>query len=77
MAYCIFTENAAITEIPHDAEESAQASMCQEIGCFERKVEYKAPAEQLEALIQLSSECSQNIIFDCLFAPLRTQDVDR
>ncbi len=61
----------------HDAEETTEIGNCQGDGCFERKVEYKAPPEQLESLIQLSEKCVQEIIFDCLASPLRINGLDR
>ncbi len=77
VAYCTFNENGAVTEIPHDAEEWTEIPMTDEIGGYERKVEYKATKDQLEALVQLSSTCSQQIAFQCFFAPLRSQGQDR
>ncbi len=77
MAYCIFTENGAITEIPHNAEETGEAQPCDGLGCFERIVEYKAHPDQLESLIQLSHQCSQSLTFDCFKSPLRINENDR
>ncbi len=77
VAYCTFNEDGAVTEINHDGEEWTEIPMTDELGGYERKVEYKASKEQMEALVQLSSTCSQSIAFQCFFAPLQSQGQDR
>ena len=56
--YCDF-ENG-ITEIFHDMEELIKVEKCDEApGCSVYNLTYSAPKEQIEALVQLSTSCSQ------------------
>ena len=41
--------------------------------CFEKEVPYEEPMEQLQALIDSSSKCTQDIIMLCLLAPIKVQ----
>ena len=50
------------TSIGHDAaEEAVQVGQCSAAGCFSRDVTYDASPLQLQSLMAMSDQCSQQI----------------
>jgi len=82
--FCNFTSGA--TEIYHNSESVVQVEHCHDPGCYNKTITYTdgenfnemkpVPASQILALIELSSACSQSFSYDCLLAPLTSEDVD-
>ena len=52
----------AFTEISHDADTDSTISSCLSPDCYKKDVVYRAPLEQMEALIDLSEACKQQIV---------------
>ena len=85
-AYCRFDENTGqvVTEIMHNvSEDLINVENCEDPGCYVKNLSYISgndrkviETSQLEALIQLSSECKQDFYYECLLAPLRNEGVD-
>ena len=61
MCVCVFA-GKAVTQISHDAEDDSPITSCLSPDCFKKDLAYKAPLEQMEALIDLSESCEQDII---------------
>ena len=74
--YCRFTNEGAYTEISHDSEIKIEVDHCHDPGCYSRKINYDAPIQQIQALIELSKYCEQNIRYDCLLSPLTEEGVN-
>ena len=75
--YCDFAEeNIVSTRISHNSEEKLEVEHCHDPGCYFRHVFYDAPMEQIQALIELSESCQQEIKYDCFLAPLEENDVE-
>ena len=53
-----------------------QIEKCETEGCAVYEVNYNAPDQQIQALIELSDTCHQDIDFGCFLAPLRFEGVD-
>ncbi len=66
--YCDFETGETI--IHHDSEDVIEAEHCEEVGCFQRQLQYSIPKEQILALTQISDQCVQDISFGCFIAPL-------
>jgi hypothetical protein len=72
--YCNF--NTGATEVIHDSESMLKVEHCGEVGCYKHDVQYLAPMNQIQALIQLSDSCSQSFDFGCYLAPLTFDDIN-
>merc|ERR1712038_1132379 len=59
------------TEISHDGEAAENITHCSGEGCFKKTYTYSAPMSQVEALIEMSEGCSQDLQFQCNIAPLK------
>ena len=85
-AYCRFDDNTGqvVTEVMHMYSESLNnVEHCPDPGCYVKNLTYVSgddghhiETSQLEALIELSSDCEQSFYYECTLAPLRKQDVD-
>jgi hypothetical protein len=62
------------TEVVHNSEEMIKIDHCSTFGCFRHLVDYQVPESQIQALIQLSETCTQEIDFGCFLAPLSALD---
>ena len=71
---CDFTTNT--TEIPHDSENQLKIEKCDTPGCARYDISYSAEMAQIQALIQLSEKCTQEIKFGCFLAPLADEGVN-
>ena len=69
--FCNFTEDLVTTMVSHDSEQKIEVSHCADPGCYSRKINYDAPLEQIEALIDLSELCTQQIRYDCFLSALQ------
>ena len=61
--HCNFT--TMTTEIMPVSRQPVEIEKCSGSGCFTHDVEYLATLSQLEELVDLSIECTQDITFDC------------
>ncbi|XP_032784058.2 uncharacterized protein LOC116921819 [Daphnia magna] len=71
--HCYMEDNwypPGTTFILHDSESKMDIGNCTEPGCYSRQIKYYASDRQIEALIQLSQDCEQNIVFYCKKLPL-------
>ena len=85
-AYCRFDDNTGqvVTEVMHTYSENlTNVEHCLDPGCYTKNLTYVSgddghhiETSQLEALIELSSDCEQSFYYECTLAPLRKQDVD-
>jgi hypothetical protein len=73
--YCNF--DTGVTEVIHDSESMLKVEHCSEVGCYRHDVQYLAPMNQIQALIQLSDSCSQSFGFGCYLAPLSSEEVNQ
>lgn len=74
-AFCDFEKQ--VTEVIHDADnQSITIAHCDTELCFKKDILYQSPMDQIVALIQLSSSCSQEIDFSCFLAPLLYNEVE-
>jgi len=78
---CNFTTGS--TEVLHDAGTLSLVEHCHDPGCYKKEVIYingatnePVPLSQIEALIQLSDSCVQSFYYECILAPLQTEDID-
>ena len=71
---CDFESNT--TEIPHDSEDLIKVEKCETPGCSRYNINYYAEMQQIQALIQLSDRCEQEITFGCFLAPLQDEGVN-
>ncbi|XP_046645880.1 uncharacterized protein LOC124336212 [Daphnia pulicaria] len=71
--YCNMTTGS--TSVLHDSELKIDVGKCSDPGCYSRKINYYATEKQIAALVGLSNNCSQTIIYDCSNAPLINKDV--
>ncbi|XP_057373186.1 uncharacterized protein LOC130694058 [Daphnia carinata] len=53
------------TSILHDSESEMDIGSCTEPGCYSRQIKYNASDVQIQALIQFSENCAQNIEYRC------------
>ena len=67
--YCNFEKGT--TEVFHDKEEMIKIEKCSNVGCASYDFNYYAPPQQIEALINLSQSCYQDLSFGCFLAPLQ------
>ena len=84
--FCNFnvTSGEVTTEVIHSHSEGLNViDNCEDPGCYVKNVTYASAEDgeiidpsQLEALIDLSSECKQSFYYECTLAPLRKEDVD-
>ena len=65
------------------SENLTNVEHCLDPGCYVKNLTYVSgddghhiETSQLEALIELSSDCEQSFYYECTLAPLRKQDVD-
>ncbi|KAI9559363.1 hypothetical protein GHT06_016152 [Daphnia sinensis] len=58
------------TFILHDSESKMDIGHCTEPGCYSRPIKYYASHRQIEALIQLSTNCAQYFAYYCKKSPL-------
>ncbi|XP_046648844.1 uncharacterized protein LOC124339558 isoform X2 [Daphnia pulicaria] len=58
------------TLIPHDSEEATDVGQCWDAGCYSRPIQYNATMRQMIALLELSSDCTQSVQYDCKIAPM-------
>ena len=72
--FCNFQTNE--TSIYHDKEDVIKIEKCDSEGCAVYEFNYDAPKEQIQALVDLSDTCYQDISFGCFLAPLRFEGVD-
>ena len=85
-AYCRFDDNTGqvVTEVMHTYSENlTNVEHCPDPGCYIKNLMYVSGEDghlietsQLEALIELSSDCEQSFYYECTLAPLRNQEVD-
>jgi len=74
--FCRFEGDLKRTEILHNADnQSWTIPHCEDEFCARTNYTYTAPMSQIQALIELSDSCSQEIIYDCFLAPLLYNDV--
>ena len=81
---CLFDiDGGAVTELWHDSEQSNEVVHCHDPGCFTKNITYTTgvggeaiPLSQIEALISISSECTQSFSYECTLAPLRDEGID-
>ncbi|XP_059351518.1 uncharacterized protein LOC130694059 isoform X2 [Daphnia carinata] len=59
------------TSIVHDSESEMDIGSCTEPGCYSRQIKYNASDVQIQALIQFSENCAQNIEYYCRNSPLK------
>ena len=69
LVFCNFQDGT--TEVYHDHEDMIKVDKCDEIGCASYDFNYLAPPQQIDALINLSQSCYQDISFGCFMAPLQ------
>ena len=84
--YCRFNESTGeiLTEVFHNYSEGiVKVDNCEDPGCYMKNITYisgddgkNIEKSQLEALIDLSSECQQSFYYECTLAPLTVGDVD-
>ena len=67
LVHCSFPNNSTI--IGKDVE--IQVGKCNEFQCFEAKMDYEMPIDQMKKLFALSGSCMQRIDFKCKLAPLK------
>ena len=65
------------------SENLTNVDHCADPGCYYRNLMYVSgddghyiETSQLQALVELSSNCEQTFYYECTLAPLRNQDVD-
>jgi len=85
-AFCRFDDNTGevVTEVIHNYSENiTNVEHCADPGCYSRNLKYVSgddghliETSQLQALVELSSNCEQTFYYECTLAPLRNQDVD-
>ncbi|XP_059085915.1 uncharacterized protein LOC131882695 isoform X2 [Tigriopus californicus] len=68
LAFCDMTKGE--TRMDHNLGGSHRVSSCQEFGCSVHRIQYEMSVSQISKLISLSSQCFQEIQYDCLGAPL-------
>ena len=56
-------------------ETQVAVTHCPENGCFEKKLTYNYPLEQILAIIQKSATCKQEVIVQCVSAALTVRKV--
>ena len=61
---------SAATIVRHDSMQRTLVDGYEEPGAYNRTVTYVAPMSQIEALVSVSSRCSQLIRFECIHARL-------
>ena len=49
--------------LSHDGEELAAITYCKGTGCFNKKYDYRASDDQIEALKAISETCYQGLYF--------------
>ena len=86
VAFCRFDDNTGlvVTEVMHAYSENVtNVEHCADPGCYSRNLKYVSgddghfiETSQLQALVELSSNCEQTFYYECTLAPLRNQDVD-
>lgn len=59
------SDGRVVTEVHHKSEEPTVVDGFQEEGSFKQDIIYNANIEQIEALINRSNTCWQNIRYDC------------
>merc|ERR1712098_60111 len=59
------------TEVGHRQEGAHNITWCKEEGCYTLDMEYNLPEEKIQAIIAMSEDCEQEIIFQCKMAPLK------
>jgi len=59
------------TEVGHRQEGAHNITWCKEEGCYSLDIEYNLPEETIQAIIAMSDNCEQEIIFQCKMAPLK------
>ena len=68
---CIFDEgDGAITMIHNMNEGIIPVDHCDSLQCFEKSITYPVSVNQIKALKDISSTCTQYISFGCILAPL-------
>ena len=65
MSTIIFCRTLVAEEI------EVEIKQCGTIGCFEYNIDYEIPMGQIEAILQSSLECQQEISFECFSSPLQ------
>ena len=50
---------------------SIDVDQCGSIGCFSHSIDYNLPMGQIQAAIDSSPECKQEILFECISSPLK------
>ncbi|XP_057377829.1 uncharacterized protein LOC130699601 [Daphnia carinata] len=63
------------TYVLHDSESKMDIGNCTEPGCYSRPIKYYASDRQIQALIQLSTVCAQNIMYICKKSPLNYKGI--
>ncbi|XP_057369391.1 uncharacterized protein LOC130690394 [Daphnia carinata] len=71
--YCDMTTGS--TSIAHDSESPINVGHCAEPGCYSRTINYNASNKQIKALIELSAQCHQSIVYECHYAPFEFNNV--
>ena len=84
--FCRFNDNTGqvSTEVIHSYSEGLiKIDECEDPGCYMKNITYisgdsgkSIETSQIEALIDLSSECEQSFYYECTLAPLKTANVD-
>ncbi|KAI9557797.1 hypothetical protein GHT06_014546 [Daphnia sinensis] len=70
-----WSDPVGTTSILHDSESKMDIGNCIEPGCYSRPIKYYASDRQVEALIQLSTDCHQRIKYHCRKAPFNYKGI--
>ncbi|CAG0885542.1 unnamed protein product [Darwinula stevensoni] len=73
---CDMETDPASTIIHHDSMENTEIDHCPDEGCYIRNINYDASMKQMQALIEQSESCEQEIRYECFSAPLRASNID-
>ena len=74
--FCDFTDDVATTRVSHDSEMKTEVEHCIDPGCYSRKINYDAPLEQIQSLIDLSESCTQQIRYNCFLSALQDKGIN-
>ncbi|CAG0902341.1 unnamed protein product [Darwinula stevensoni] len=72
--FCDMVTDTASTYVLHNSMEATEIYHCPDPGCYARRVTYDASIKQMQALIDQSESCEQQIRYDCFSAALTSGD---
>ncbi|CAG0888668.1 unnamed protein product [Darwinula stevensoni] len=70
--FCDMDTDPPSTNVLHDSMETMEVGHCPDPGCYGRRIAYHASMKQMQALIDRSESCKQQIRYDCFSAALTT-----